>query len=123
MPHMNTWTKTAADTRPEADWPAAISDNIAWALLITTALLIFITMPKMKHAFDGIAVYLLLVIMVGAFIPVLRFFEKRWTDIDDAKAHDPALKGAFRRDQVALWLLTVGVPMLLALGFGTAFPG
>ncbi|MEL7737998.1 hypothetical protein AAG614_06430 [Citromicrobium bathyomarinum] len=120
---MNTWTKTAADTRPEADWPAAISDNIAWALLITTAMLIFITMPKMKHAFDGITVYLLLVIMVGAFIPVLRFFEKRWTDIDDAKAHDPALKGAFRRDQVALWLLTVGVPMLLALGFGTAFPG
>ena len=119
---MNTWTKNAPDSRPKVDWPAAISDNIAWALLVTTALLIFISMPKMKHGFDGITVYLLLVIMVGAFIPVLRFFEKRWTDFSEDKAHDPALTGAFRRDQVALWLLTVGVPLLLALGFATAFP-
>ena len=119
---MNTWTKTAADTRPEADWPAAVSDNIAWALLITTALLIFITMPKMKHAFDGITVYLLLVAMVGGFIPVLRFFEHRWTRLDDARAHDPSLRGAFRLDQAALWLLTAGVPLLLALVFALAFP-
>jgi len=119
---MNTFNTNTDDTAREVDWKASISDNIAWALLVTTALLIFITMPKMKHAFDGITVYLLLVVMVGGFIPVLRFFEKRWTDIGDARAHDPALKGAFRRDQVALWLLTVGVPLLLALGFGTAFP-
>jgi len=119
---MNTWTKNAAETRREIDWPAAISDNIAWALLVTTALLIFITMPKMKHAFDGITVYLLLVAMVGGFIPVLRFFEHRWTRLDDARAHDPSLRGAFRLDQAALWLLTAGVPLLLALVFALAFP-
>ncbi|MBB3034599.1 hypothetical protein [Alteriqipengyuania lutimaris] len=107
----------------EVDWRAAISDNIAWALLVTTALLIFITMPKMKYAFEGITVYLLLVVMVGAFIPVLRFFEKRWRDLPDDRAHDVSLRGAFRRDQVALWLLTAGVPLLLAAGFGMAFGG
>mgnify|MGYP004292116053 CR=1 FL=1 len=56
---MNTWTKTAADTRPEADWPAAISDNIAWALLITTALLIFITIIA--------SLFIQLVFFLGAF--------------------------------------------------------
>tara|TARA_B100000678_G_scaffold202934_1_gene170788 strand:+ start:528 stop:893 length:366 start_codon:yes stop_codon:yes gene_type:complete len=107
----------------QVDWRAAISDNIAWALLITTALLIFITMPKMKYAIEGITTYLLLVVMVGAFIPVLRFFENRWTNLDDREAHDPSLAGAFHRDQIGLWLLTVGVPLLLAAVFGTFFGG
>ena len=119
---MNTWTKPTDGRERQVDWRAAISDNIAWALLVTTALLIFITMPKMKHAFEGITVYLLLVVMVGAFIPVLRFFEGRWRNLDDAAAHDLSRRGAFQRDQVALWMLTVGVPLLLALGFGMAFP-
>ena len=119
---MDTSTRTLNSGEKRPDWAAKISDNIAWALLVTTALLIFITMPKMKHAFDGISVYLLLVVMVGAFIPVLRFFEHRWTDLPQEKAHNEALSGAFRRDQVLLWLLTVGVPLLLALGFGLAFP-
>ena len=119
---MNTNTTQPGGKPRETDWKASISDNIAWALLVTTALLIFITMPKMKHAFEGITAYLLLVVMVGGFIPVLRFFEHRWTRLDDTQAHNPSLSGAFRRDQVALWLLTVGVPLLLALGFATAFP-
>ena len=118
---MNTWTEPSGNSAPQTDWRTAISDNIAWALLVTTALLIFITMPKMKYAFEGITVYLLLVVMVGAFIPVLRFFEHRWTRLDERAVHDPSLKGAFRRDQIALWLLTVGVPLLLAAGFGMAF--
>ena len=119
---MNTWTKKPADARAQVDWRTAISDNIAWALLVTTALLIFITMPQMKYAFEGITVYLLLVLMVGMFIPVLRFFERRWRDLDDAAAHDLSRRPAFRREQAALWLLTVGVPLLLAAGFSLAFP-
>ncbi len=118
---MSTWASNET-THNKVDWRASISDNIAWALLVTTALLIFISMPAMKYAFEGITVYLLLVVMVGAFIPVLRFFEHRWTKLDDREAHDPALRGAFRRDQVVMWLLTVGVPVVLALGFGIAFP-
>ena len=44
---MNTFNTNTDDTAREVDWKASISDNIAWALLVTTALLIFITMPKM----------------------------------------------------------------------------
>ena len=120
---MSTQTDYSSPGRKQVDWRAAISDNIAWALLITTVLLIFISMPKMKYAFEGITVYLLLVVMVGAFIPVLRFFEKRWTNLSDSEAQNPSLRGSFRRDQLALWLLTVGVPLLLAAFFGTMFPG
>ena len=119
---MNTWTDSSDKSRHEVDWHASISNNIAWALLITTALLIFITMPRMKYAFEGITVYLLLVVMVGLFIPVLRFFEHRWTRLDEREQHNPMLRGAFRRDQIVLWLLTIGVPILLAMGFGIAFP-
>jgi len=105
------------------DWPAKMSDNIAWALLITTALLIFITMPQLKHAIGGIGPYLMLVVMVGAFIPVLQFFERRWARRDEREAHDPSLSGAFRRDQAALWLLAAGVPLLMAAVLSIAFPG
>ena len=68
-------------------------------------------MPRMKYAFDGITVYFLLVVMVGAFIPVLRFFEHRWDSRSGHDPHDPSLRGAFRRDQVGLWLMTIGVPL------------
>lgn len=118
---MNTWTQPGEVRRREIDWRASVSDNIAWALLVTTTLLIFVTMPKMKYAFEGITPYLLLVAMVGAFIPVLRFFEHRWTRLDEVEAHDASLRGAFRRDQIALWLMTAGVPLLLAAVFGFAF--
>lgn len=120
---MNTWTKPTDGSQRQVDWRTAISDNVAWALLVTTALLIFFAMPRMKYAFEGITVYLLLVGMVGAFIPVLRFFEKRWRDLDDRRAHDRSLRGAFRRDQIALWLLAAGVPLLLTAGFALAFGG
>ncbi|WP_010409825.1 hypothetical protein [Citromicrobium sp. JLT1363] len=119
---MDTSSNFPTGDAEQVDWAARISDNIAWSLLVTTALIIFITMPKMKYAFDGITVYFLLVVMVGAFIPVLRFFEHRWDSRSGHDPHDPSLRGAFRRDQVGLWLMTIGVPLLLAAGFGIAFP-
>lgn len=114
---MNTYDGYSSGGPRQVDWRAGISDNIAWALLVTTALLIFVTMPKMKYVVEGITPYLLLVAMVGAFIPVLRFFEHRWSNLDEREARDPALRGAFRRDQIGLWLLTVGVPLLLTAVF------
>ena len=103
------------------DWRKAMSDNIAYALLIYTALQIFMTIAAMKKFAHGSALpYLSLIILVAAIIPACRRFERRWESLSDEQAADPALRNYFRRDQVYLWLLAIGLPFLLTgmiLGF------
>ena len=109
---------TAARVR---DWRKAMSDNIAYALLIYTALQIFMTIAAMKKIAHGSMLpYLSLIILVAAIIPACRRFERRWESLSDERAADPALRNYFRRDRAYLWLLAIGLPFLLTgliLGF------
>ena len=99
---------------PRGDWRKAMSDNIAYALLVYTGLQIFLTMDAIKDIAQGsILPYLSLIVLVGAIIPACRKFEKRWEVLDDAHAADPALRPLYRRDQFTLWLLALGLPFLL----------
>lgn len=96
------------------DWRKAMSDNIAYALLVYTGLQIFVTMHAIKSLANGsILPYLSLVVLVAAIIPACRRFERRWESLDDEHAHDPALRSYYRRDQFLLWLLALGLPFLL----------
>ena len=103
------------------DWRKAMSDNVAYALLVYTGLQIFMTVSAMKKIAEGSSLpYLSLIILVAAIIPACRRFERRWDSIGDEHAADPALRGYFRRDQAFLWLLAIGLPFLLTgliLGF------
>ena len=54
-----------------------------------------------------------LVVLIAAIIPACRKFERRWRDLSDEQAADPALSSAFRRDQIVLWLLAIGLPFAL----------
>ena len=105
------------DSHPTArqrDWRKGMSDNVAYALLVYTALQIFVTMEAIKGSTHGsILPYLSLVVLVAAIIPACRRFEKRWEAIDDEHAGDPALRRYYRRDQMLLWLLAIGLPFLL----------
>lgn len=123
--------KTVRDTRIEGqftaapvrrrDWRKAMSDNIAYALLVYTALQIFMTIGAMKKLTQGsILPYFSLIILVAAIIPACRRFERRWDSLSDEQAADPAMRGWFRRDQAFLWLLAIGLPFILTgliLGF------
>ena len=40
---------TARGTARTRDWRKSMSDNVAWALLVYTALQIFVTVEAMKH--------------------------------------------------------------------------
>jgi hypothetical protein len=102
-------------SRPTAhDWRKAMSDNVAYALLVYTALQIFVTMQAIKGSTNGsILPYLSLIVLVAAIIPACRRFEKRWEAIGDEQARDPALLRYYRRDQFLLWLLAIGLPFLL----------
>ncbi|MHA6332591.1 hypothetical protein ACXYL9_02815 [Qipengyuania sp. CAU 1752] len=105
----------------ERDWRKAMSDNVAYALLVYTALTIFVTVQAMKTEGMSILPYLALVVLVAAIIPACRAFERRWRDLDDKAAFDAALSPAFRRDQIVLWLLAIGLPILLTGLFKLAF--
>ena len=122
--------KTVRDTRIEGqftgaarvrDWRKAMSDNIALALLVYTALQIFMTIGAMKKLAEGSMLpYLSLIILVAAIIPACRRFERRWDSLSNEQAADPSLRGYFRRDQAFLWLLAIGLPFVLTgliLGF------
>jgi hypothetical protein len=95
------------------DWRRKMSDNIAYALLVYTALQIFVTMGALKSEGASLLPYLALVVLVGAIIPACRRFERRWNRLSETQAHDPAMIGYYRRDRLMLWLLAIGLPFAL----------
>jgi hypothetical protein len=103
----------AADRIKPVDWRRKMSDNIAYALLVYTALQIFVTMGALKTAGGSLLPYLALVVLVGAIIPACRRFERRWNRLSEDQAHDIALAGYFRRDRLTLWVLAIGLPFAL----------
>lgn len=99
------------------DWRKGMSDNVAYALLVYTGLQIFVTVHAIKQLGSSILPYLALVMLVAGIIPACRWFEKRWRDLPDEQAADPSLAGAYRRDQVLLWVLAIGLPFVLTALF------
>ncbi len=107
-------TERAAERR--RDWRKGMSDNVASALIVYTGLQIFVTVHAMKDAVSGsvsLLPYLALAVLVVAIIPACRKFERRWVNLSDEESADPSLAGAYRRDQILLWLLAIGLPFVL----------
>ncbi|MCH2486661.1 MAG: hypothetical protein MK010_02820 [Erythrobacter sp.] len=110
-------THTGLRSQRGRDWRKAMSDNVALALIVYTGLQIFVTVKALEEGMPSILPYLLLVLLVVAIIPACRWFEKRWKDLDDTHASDPALSGDYRRDQAMLWTMAIGLPFAIAFGF------
>jgi hypothetical protein len=102
-----------AETGRAVNWRKAMSDNIAYALLVYTALQIFVTMRAIEGTSGSAMPLLALVVLVAAIIPLCRKFERRWEAMADDAVSDPALRGTFRRDQAMLWALAIGLPFVL----------
>ena len=111
---------THTASRPR-DWRKAMSDNVALALLVYTGMQIFMTVGAMKQGVSPIVPYLALVVLVAGIIPACRWFERRWSHLSDDDAADIALKPAFRRDQILLWVLAIGLPAVLTAFFKLIF--
>lgn len=99
------------------DWRRAISDHVAYALLVYTALQIFFTVHALNEGASGVMPYLALIVLVGGIIPVLRRFEARWSALSEAEAANAAYTAAFRRDTAVLWTLAIGLPLVLTVIF------
>jgi len=103
------------------DWRRAMSDHVAFALLVYTGLQIFVTVQAMNDGLPSILPYMALVVLVAAIIPACRWFEKRWTGLSDKDAFDPELAPDFRRDITGLWLMAILLPVVLTGLFKLAF--
>jgi hypothetical protein len=115
----------AVPTAKPIDWRKRMSDTIAYALLVYTALQIFVTMGALKTEGGSLLPYLALVILVAAIIPSCRRFERRWNRLGETQAADPALAPWFHRDQFIVWTLAIGLPFAITGVFrllGAIFP-
>ena len=110
-------TGRALPARQARDWRKAMSDHVAYSLLVYTALQIFVTVKALSQGTSGLLPYLALIVLVAGIIPALRWFERRWLSLDDAAAADEGYAAAFRRDITGLWLLAVGLPFALTVMF------
>ena len=99
------------------DWRKRMSDTVAYSLLVYTSLQIFVTLRTLEGEGGSMLPMLALVVLVAGIIPMFRHFERRWEKLSDDEAADPALHGAFRRDQLATWAVAIGLPFLLAAVF------
>ena len=102
-----------AQVRPSIDWRKAMSDHVAYALLVYTGLQIFMTVKALSEGSSSVLPYAALVILVAAIIPACRWFERRWTVLSDDEAISPDLARSFRRDTIALWAMAIGLPFVL----------
>ena len=101
----------------ETNWRKAMSDNVAIALIVYTSLNIFLTVGAIKATGIRSLAMLCLVILVTAIIPACHKFEKRWRELSDEDARRRAAAGEYRRDQLTLWFLAIGIPCALTLLF------
>ncbi|MBN8500326.1 MAG: hypothetical protein J0M19_04140 [Sphingomonadales bacterium] len=111
------WNDGAAGqsvTTTPLDWRKRMSDNVAYALLVYTALQIFVTMGTMHGNGGSMLPYFALVLLVAAIIPACRRFEKRWGRLSDAQAADPQFASYYRRDQMWLWIIAIGLPFAVS---------
>ena len=98
------------DAHKAIDWTRRMSDHIAAALLVYTALHIIVTMQAIKGEGGSILPYFGLVLLVGAIIPGCRLFEKRWERLAASGESDEQLRSLFIRDAVYLWVAAIGLP-------------
>jgi len=95
------------------DWRKRMSDTVAYALLVYTALQIVVTMHAMSTDSASMLPLFALVVLVVGIIPLFRHYERHWETLDDLAAADPARRPLFRRDQLSVWLFAIGLPFAL----------
>jgi hypothetical protein len=107
------------------DWRKRMSDTVAYALLVYTALQIVVTMHAMSTDNASMLPLFALVVLVAGIIPLFRHYERRWEKLDDVAAADAALRPLFRRDQMSVWLFAIGLPFAITGLFRAlvSFPG
>lgn len=96
------------------DWRKRMSDHIAYALMVYTALQIFVTVETMQSPGTSIAPYVALAILVALVIPACKTYESCWMKMSDEQAADPSYERRYRKSVIGLWAVAIGLPLILA---------
>ena len=91
-----------------------MSNNCAAALLVYTMMQIFFVLGFIEAKGMSIAPYFGLILLVAVIIPFCRNFEKRWAMMASSGLSQQSLAAKFRSDQVLLWVLALGLPLVFA---------
>jgi hypothetical protein len=91
-----------------------MSNHVAAALLVFTALQLLVTMRYLSAGASRTLPLLTLAMLVGVAIPGCRWLERRWAALGDEAGGDPALGRPFRRDIALLWAVALALPVGLA---------
>lgn len=94
-----------------------MSDNIAWALITYTLLLIFLVTPTMETRGMSILPYFMLVVFVAIMVPFCRRIDRRWKVLDASELSDSGLATRYAIDRTKLWIIAIGAPAALAFVF------
>jgi hypothetical protein len=94
-----------------------MSDNIAWALITYTLLLIFLVTPTMETRGMSILPYFMLVVFVAIMVPFCRRIDRRWKVLDGSELSDSGLATRYAIDRTKLWIIAIGAPAALAFVF------
>lgn len=85
-------------------------NQVAYALLIHTFMLIMITSHALESSGISIFPYFLLVFFVGIAIPYLRKLDRKWQNV--STTHDQNLSKQFTKDRICLWYLAIAMPIV-----------
>lgn len=105
-------TSPGKTTHP-LDWRKRMSDTVAYALLVYTALQIVVTMHVLTKASASMLPLVALVVLVAGIIPLFRHYERHWERLDDQSATDPDRRPLYHRDQLSVWLCAIGLPFAI----------
>lgn len=87
-----------------------ICNEVAYALVVYTLALIFITSPAIHFGDMSIMPYFVLVLLVALAIPFLRGLERKWQAYEASGIERPA--SDFTADRVKLWGFAILMPIV-----------
>ncbi|OYY71351.1 MAG: hypothetical protein B7Y00_07410 [Sphingomonadales bacterium 17-56-6] len=106
-----------ARLRAYKSYSKRMSDHIAFALVVYTLMLIFVVTPTIESSGTSIFPYFVLVLFVGAVIPLCRNLERRWQALDANAYPGDGLETPYFADRLKLWAGAVAIPAVLAVLF------
>jgi uncharacterized membrane protein YqgA involved in biofilm formation len=106
-----------APLRAYKSYSKRMSDHVAIALVVYTLALIFLVTPTIESSGTSIFPYFVLVLLVGAVIPLCRNLERRWQALDATAHSGDGLESRYFADRLKLWVAAIAIPGALAGAF------
>ena len=106
-----------AQLRAYKSYSKRMSDHVAFALVVYTLALIFLVTPTIESSGTSIFPYFILVLLVGAVIPLCRNLERRWQVLDAKAQPGDGLEAVYFADRMKLWVAAIAIPGALAVLF------